>query len=92
MKEIRMLLAEYEDDKKDNYSAGYIDGTENGISLVMKWLESGTRLYDFLIEKGYLLPKVSSSTLQGLHWGRIAKCLGREEEVTLKQEKGEING
>ncbi len=74
MKEIRMDFDTYEEVLANEYISGF----NNGISKVMKWLESGKSLYDFLEPEDPILLES--------HWGRIAKALGREDELRRKDE------
>lgn len=57
-------------------------GKQEGISLVMHWLESGERLSEFLLQtEGLVLEKTDIES----NWHRIAKALGREEETNPKK-------
>jgi hypothetical protein len=69
MKEIRMDFETYEEE----LSYEHLSGKECGISLVMQWLESDERLYEFLESEEPINPLT--------HWGRIAIALGFENEL-----------
>lgn len=53
-------------------------GINEGISQVMRWLESGRPLNEYLRD---LHPISFNLLTEKTHWGRIAKSLGREEEI-----------
>lgn len=78
MADITMDLDDLLEERQNQFENGLRVGTEAGISLVMKWLEGKERLYDFLHENGYT---INERAVQGSHWHRIAKSLGREEEM-----------
>jgi len=54
----------------------HLSGRHCGVAEVMHWLESGEKLSDFL-EKSQGIKDIKADS----NWGRIAKALGRENEL-----------
>lgn len=53
-------------------------GLNEGIYLVMKWLESGLKLEEYLTT---IEPSGGNLYDPKSHWARIARALGRESEI-----------
>lgn len=77
--EIKIDYDDFKQELDNEHMDGFASGIDAGVTQVMKWLESGQRLYDYLKENQIICCHEDVSST--LHWGRIAIKLGRESEL-----------
>jgi hypothetical protein len=73
--EVKIEYDELETKLDEKYDEGFEDGKAHGVSLVMKWLQSGKGLKDFLVENDILCAHVDVANLQQLNWFVIEKAI-----------------
>lgn len=74
MKEIRMDFDRYEDEKM----ASYYSGIDDGVLQVSEWISSGKTLLEYL--------DLDPTDSVPIAWKKVAKVLGRENELKPPQE------
>lgn len=76
--EVKVDLTKLTDELRSEYLNGYKDGIEEGISKVMKWLESEKDLETWIEENAYT--SFYNLSDERLHWNRIKNAIGKKQK------------